>query len=321
MPEAPPTTTWPGPAGPPPASPPPLPPLAHAAGPPPPPGAGPFGAPAAPAPPPPPARRPHRARRAVAGAGLASLAVLGGVGGGWLAGRSDDPATTDAGVPLDRASVQLDGTPLDVASVLDRMASSVVAIETTVQTRRGPFVAEGEGAGTGIVLDDAGHVLTNAHVVNGATQVGVTLAGDSTARSAEVVGTDPGNDIAVLLVDDAEGLVPATFSDRGVQVGDDVVAIGNALALEGGPTVTEGIVSALDRSISTESGTLTGLIQTDAAISSGNSGGPLVDAYGEVVGVNTAVASSGGGVEASNIGFVISIDQALEIAQRLIEQG
>jgi putative serine protease PepD len=257
----------------------------------------------------------------VAGAGLASLAVLGGVGGGWLADRSDDPATTDVGVPLDRASVQLDGTPLDVASVLDRMASSVVAIETTVQTRRGPFVAEGEGAGTGIVLDDAGHVLTNAHVVNGATQVGVTLAGDRTARSAEVVGTDPGNDIAVLLVDDAEGLVPATFSDRGVQVGDDVVAIGNALALEGGPTVTEGIVSALDRSISTERGSLTGLIQTDAAISSGNSGGPLVDAYGEVVGVNTAVASSGGGVEASNIGFVISIDQALETAQRLIEQG
>ena len=321
MPEAPPTTTWPGPAGPPPASPPPLPPFTSAAGPPPPPGAGPVGAPAAPAPPPPPARRPHRARRAVAGAGLASLAVLGGVGGGWLADRSDDPATTDVGVPLDRASVQLDGTPLDVASVLDRMASSVVAIETTVQTRRGPFVAEGEGAGTGIVLDDAGHVLTNAHVVNGATQVGVTLAGDRTARSAAVVGTDPGNDIAVLLVDDAEGLVPATFSDRGVQVGDDVVAIGNALALEGGPTVTEGIVSALDRSISTERGSLTGLIQTDAAISSGNSGGPLVDAYGEVVGVNTAVASSGGGVEASNIGFVISIDRALEIARQLIEQG
>jgi S1-C subfamily serine protease len=106
-----------------------------------------------------------------------------------------------------------------------------------------------------------------------------------------------------------------------VQVGDEVVAIGNALALEGGPTVTEGIVSALDRSITTGSGTLTGLIQTDAAISSGNSGGPLVDAYGEVVGVNTAVAASGGGVEASNIGFVISIDRALEVARQLIDEG
>jgi putative serine protease PepD len=241
------------------------------------------------------------------------------VGGGWLAGREDATTTTpDAGVPLDRASVRLDGTPLDIASVLDHMARSVVAIETTVQTRRGPFVQQGEGAGTGIVLDDEGHVLTNAHVVSGASEVTVTLAGDSQGRSAEVVGTDPGNDVAVLRVDDADGLQAATFSDGGVQVGDQVVAIGNALALEGGPTVTEGIVSALDRSISTRSGTLTGLIQTDAAISSGNSGGPLVDAYGEVVGVNTAVASSGGGVEASNIGFVISIDRALEVARQLL---
>ena len=141
------------------------------------------------------------------------------------------------------------------------------------------------------------------------------------AGVAEVVGVDTDADIAVLQVADHDGLRAATFSQKGVQVGDQVVAIGNALALEGGPTVTEGIVSALDRSITTESGTLTGLIQTDAAISSGNSGGPLVDAYGQVVGVNTAVASSGGGVEASNIGFVISIDRALEVARQLIDQG
>src|SRR5688572_23061961 len=137
MPEAPPTTTWPGPAGPPPASPPPLPPFPTAGGPAPPapPTAGPFPPLGAPAPPPPPARSPHRTRRALAGAGLASLAVLGGVGGGWLAGREDTPATTNATVPLDRASVHLDGSPLDVATVLDHMASSVVAVETTVQTR------------------------------------------------------------------------------------------------------------------------------------------------------------------------------------------
>jgi putative serine protease PepD len=238
-----------------------------------------------------------------------------------VAAREDGAEPSAAGVPLDRASVHLDGSALDVATVLDRMASSVVAIETTVQARRGPFVQQGQGAGTGIVLDDDGHVLTNAHVVEGATQVSVTLAGDSEARSADVVGVDTGNDIAVLQVDDADGLRAATFSEQGVQVGDEVVAIGNALALEGGPTVTEGIVSALDRSITTENGTLTGLIQTDAAISSGNSGGPLVDAYGEVVGVNTAVAASGGGVEASNIGFVISIDRALEVARQLIDQG
>jgi len=238
-----------------------------------------------------------------------------------LATRDDGGSTTTATVPLDRASVHMDGTPLDVATVLDHMARSVVAVETTVQTRRGPFVQQGQGAGTGIVLDSQGHVLTNAHVVNGATEVSVTLAGDSRSRSAEVVGADTDADIAVLKVDDTEGLQPATFSQKGVQVGDEVVAIGNALALEGGPTVTEGIVSALGRSIRTENGNLTGLIQTDAAISSGNSGGPLVDAFGEVVGVNTAVAASGGGVEASNIGFVISIDRALEVARQLIDQG
>ena len=317
MPEAPTTTTWPGPAGPPPASPPPLPPFSSSSGPPPPPV---FGPPPPPASTPPP-RRPRRARRALAGAGLAGLALVGGAGAGWVAGHEDEGPTTTASVPVDRASVHVAGTPLDVATVLDHMARSVVAVETTVQTRRGPFVSQGEGAGTGIVLDDDGHVLTNAHVVNGATQVSVTLAGDNRTRTAEVVGVDTDNDIAVLHVDDADGLQAATFSDKGVQVGDEVVAIGNALALEGGPTVTEGIVSALGRSITTENGTLTGLIQTDAAISSGNSGGPLVDAYGEVVGINTAVAASGGGVEASNIGFVISINHALEVARQLIDQG
>ena len=119
----------------------------------------------------------------------------------------------------------------------------------------------------------------------------------------------------------ADGLVPAhlaTGSSQAVQVGDDVVAIGNALALEGGMTVTQGIVSATDRQITDENGTLSGLIQTDAAISSGNSGGPLVNAKGEVVGMNTAVAASGGGVEASNIGFVIPITTATSIAHDLL---
>ena len=115
----------------------------------------------------------------------------------------------------------------------------------------------------------------------------------------------------MLQLDDATGVVPATIATGDVAVGDPVVAIGNALALEGGPTVTQGIVSALDRSIDTEEGHLDGLIQTDAAISSGNSGGPLANAAGEVVGINTAVASSSQGTQASNIGFVIPIAHAL----------
>ncbi|HEV7757962.1 MAG TPA: trypsin-like peptidase domain-containing protein, partial [Acidimicrobiales bacterium] len=164
----------------------------------------------------------------------------------------------------------------------------------------------------------SGNILTNAHVVEGAREVTVTLAGETKARSAEIVGTDTQNDIAVLHVDDADGLVPADLATGKVQVGDDVVAIGNALALEGGMTVTEGIVSATDRQISDENGSLSGLIQTDAAISSGNSGGPLVNAKGQVVGMNTAVAASGGGVEASNIGFVIPIGTATSIAHQLL---
>src|SRR5439155_19636969 len=139
----------------------------------------------------------------------------------------------------------------------------------------------------------AGHVLTNAHAVEGAPSVQLTVDGASTARSATVVARDEQADIAVLAVADASGLVPATFgSSSDVQVGDQVIAIGNALALEGGLSVTEGIVSATNRSIDGENGTLTGLLQTDAAISSGNSGGPLVDAAGRVIGMNTAVAAS-----------------------------
>ena len=105
---------------------------------------------------------------------------------------------------------------------------------------------------------------------------------------------------------------------RRTAVGDSVVAIGNAHALEGGLTVTQGIVSAIDRSVETDQGTLDDLIQTDAAISSGNSGGPLVNVHGEVIGINSAVATSGGGVSASNIGFAIAIGTALEVAAELI---
>jgi putative serine protease PepD len=120
----------------------------------------------------------------------------------------------------------------------------------------------------------------------------------------------------VLQLDDPTGVVPAEMATGQAAVGDPVVAIGNALALEGGPTVTQGIVSALDRSIDTAQGHLDGLLQTDAAISSGNSGGPLANAAGEVVGVNTAVAASNGGQQASNIGFVIPIEHALAIAEQ-----
>jgi len=275
--------------------------------------------PAAPPPPTGPAStatpQPRRKLRLLVPAVTVVLSLAAGWVGGIL-GREDvaDPTPVTAASP---ASVVLGGTAMDVAAVLAAVEPSVVSIETAVQVRQGPFVSEGEGAGTGVVIDDAGHILTNAHVVADASAITVTV--DGVARDATLVGSDASGDIAVLQVTDASGLVAADLAEAGTTaVGEAVVAIGNALALEGGLTVTQGIVSALDRSIDTESGTIDGLVQTDAAISSGNSGGPLVNAAGQVIGINTAVASSGSGVEASNIGFAISMADAIAAADDII---
>jgi S1-C subfamily serine protease len=152
-------------------------------------------------------------------------------------------------------------------------------------------------------------------VVSGATTVTVTLFGQTNALPAHVVGTDPSEDLALVQIDHASRLPTVTFgnSDQ-AQVGDTVLAIGNALALAGGPTVTEGIISAENRSLTAENDSgqtenLTGLIQTDAAINPGNSGGPLVNSQAQVVGMNTAVASSSSGnAPTQNIGFAITVN-------------
>jgi putative serine protease PepD len=249
--------------------------------------------------------------------GVAALSLGAGALGATLV---DDDGTNEGAdaVAIDNVAVDNASSALSVAEIVDGLADSVVSIETTVNYRRGPFEAEGTGAGTGVVLDD-GYIVTNAHVVEGASEVDVTVPGSGARLVATIVGTDPANDIAVLHVDDTSGLVPASLGSSDLAaVGDSVVAIGNALALEGGLTVTQGIVSALDRNVETAEGTLDDLIQTDAAISSGNSGGPLVNDHGEVIGINSAVATSGGGVSASNIGVAIAIDTALEIAAELI---
>lgn len=251
-------------------------------------------------------------RRAVL---LALATVAASVTGGAVAGRlagGDAPAPAATAIEVSAPSA---AGAMDVAAVIDHLSASVVSIETTATARRGPFSQEVDGAGTGIVISDDGLVLTNAHVVEGADAVTVRLDGDAEARSARVLAVFDDTDVAVVRVDDAAGLVAADVATAAdVAVGDQVVAIGNALALDGGMTVTQGIVSAIDRSIESDSGVLTDLIQTDAAISSGNSGGPLVNAAGQVIGINTAVAASSSGVQASNIGFAISIAKALDVA-------
>ncbi|MEW6477036.1 MAG: trypsin-like peptidase domain-containing protein [Actinomycetota bacterium] len=213
------------------------------------------------------------------------------------------PATTSSTAPpASGSAAPLTGAPLDVKAILAKVEPSVVDIYAS--TRR----ASGEG--TGVIISPDGYILTNAHVVDGARRVSVSVAGSTKSLSATVVGADEGNDVALLKVDDASGLPAADLGrSADVKVGDDVVAIGNALGLRGDPTVTRGIVSALNRTVEN----LTGMIQTDAAINPGNSGGPLVNSAGQVIGINTAVAAGG----AQNIGFAIPIDKARALAERL----
>ncbi len=244
---------------------------------------------------------------------LALVAVAGGTGGlvGARVDDQNDPSTMPASVrtgsssaPARTGTTAQPGAVLDVASVLADVEPAVADIQ--VRTPRGA------GQGSGVVFSADGLVLTNAHVVSGATQVTVTTPSVRQARPATVLGVDERRDVAVLRIDGASSLPVAQLgSSADVRVGADVVAIGNALGLRGDPSVTRGIVSALDRSI----GDLTGMLQTDAAINPGNSGGPLVNAAGQVIGINTAIAVEN---NAQNIGFAIPIDTARSIAERIV---
>ena len=254
----------------------------------------------------------------------AVFGLFGGIIGAYVAQEANlvDLDNSDSTTQITSAPVVvaeddgLSGGSL-IAQVAERLANSVVTISTTVDDDFGG----GRGVGTGVVLTSDGEILTNAHVIEDATEVVVRFAGETEPRVAKILASDLGNDLALIKVD-VTGLIAATFAKPGsVQIGDTVVAIGYALALDGGPTVTSGIVSALKRTIETDSGALNSLIQTDAAISSGNSGGPLVTLKGEVVGINTAVARGDSESAANNIGFSISVDEVLIVIEQLREQA
>ena len=279
-----------------------------------------------PLPPPPPAVKRRRKLRA---AGLVFVVVAAGFGSGILGTIAADKWDITIGstrisgssnAPLVTSEVGSDDPSLGttvVAQVVNKLADSVVTINSQVNDESG----QGEASGTGVVLTSDGEILTNAHVVEGATKVSVRFAGETEPRTATVLASDPGNDLALLEID-ATNLKPATFAQPGtIRIGDQVIAIGYALALDGGPSVTSGIISALKRTIITESGALNGLIQTDTAISSGNSGGPLVNLRGEVVGINTAVARSDVNQAATNIGFSISVDEIGPVLEQLRSQA
>ena len=256
---------------------------------------------------------------------LAVAATLGGFAGAQIATEIDrsssdetSPSMPDSmrpsSQPVLTAVPGLDVAPVvDVAAVVERISPSVV----TVVASSSSGVGAGRSTGTGVVITSDGEILTNSHVVEGSDDVRVLFGDTIDPIPAVVLAADPGNDLALLKID-LDGLAPAVFADPdSISIGDEVVAVGFALDLDGGPTVTRGIVSALNRTIANSDGALDGLIQTDAAISSGNSGGPLLNSRGEVIGINTAVFQSSFNTAANNVGFAISVGEALPVIETL----
>ena len=210
-----------------------------------------------------------------------------------------------------------------IAEVVNKISDSVVSITTEVRTQSfWGTESTGQAAGTGFILSEDGYIMTNKHVVEDARTVSVTLSNGKTYSNVKVVGLDPLNDSAILKVDNPENFKPVTLGDnKTINVGQRVIVIGNALG-EYSNSVTSGIVSGTGRELiaSDSSGSayerLTDMIQTDAAINGGNSGGPLVNAAGEVIGIATAYASS-----SQTIGFVIPIANVKGIIKNVLETG
>jgi S1-C subfamily serine protease len=211
------------------------------------------------------------------------------------------------------------GSELSTQELVAEVAPAVVSIVVETVSYNWFWQAVPQtGAGSGIIISSDGYIVTNNHVVEGAQKVTVTLS-DGRTFDATIVGTDAQTDLAVVKID-SSNLSYLHFLNNSLEqlsVLDPVVAVGNALALPGGPTWTTGVVSNLGRSIQEETGVvLDDIIQTDAAINAGNSGGPLLDAAGQVIGINVAIASN-----AENIGFAISTDTAIPVVQSLITEG
>lgn len=207
--------------------------------------------------------------------------------------------------------------PPTLSDVVTATAVAERVIPSTVFVEASSFL--GGGSGSGVVYGEDGYILTNHHVIDGAGEVAVIFS-DGSRFPVEVVGSDPVTDLAVLLVDRAD-LAPIDVGNSdGLTIGEPAIAIGNPLGLAGGPTVTSGIVSALNRSLVVNSSqTLFGLVQTDAPIAPGSSGGALVDANARLIGITTAIAVSTVGPE--GLGFAIPIDLAVGIARDLIDNG
>ena len=247
--------------------------------------------------------------------------ILIGTGVVDTSGSSSSSATV---APAALARPASDSKGLTVHDIYQRDADGVAFIRSEiVQKTQSPFdlfpqQQRSVATGSGFLIDNDGHILTNAHVVQGAQKVQVEL-GDGDTQDAQVVGSDPSTDIALLKVADTNGVHPLELGDSSaVQVGDPVVAIGNPFALD--RTVTSGIVSALQRQIQAPNGfSISDVIQTDAAINPGNSGGPLIDGSGRVIGINSQIESQSGGNE--GVGFAVPIKTAQDVVHQLLNGG
>jgi S1-C subfamily serine protease len=269
----------------------------------------------------------------------AALLAIGGVVGGWASATGErtartqraapadahrprrQPQTTPASRAADPAAAELDAIEQRTIAVYDRVAPSVVNITTRV-LRRDFFynVLPQEGAGSGFVLDTAGHILTNYHVIAGAEYIEVSF-GDQLVAAATVVGADERNDVAVLKVNaPAAVLQPVELgSSQNLRVGQWAIAIGNPFG-QFSRTLTTGVISALNRTLQgPDNRPISGVIQTDAAINQGNSGGPLLDSRGRVIGINSAIFSPTGAN--AGVGFAVPIDTIKRMLPDLLTLG
>jgi S1-C subfamily serine protease len=280
-----------------------------------------------------PPRRPLSERLAAVARNPFVAGLLGGlvvliagviaVAAGWV---GDEKTTVVQGAAVSTAGNSDEGQGLTVNEIYKRDGPGVVFISAEVTTQQeSPFgfpqEQRGQATGSGFVIDEQGHVLTNAHVVEGATKIEVAF-GDNNSVDARLLGSDASTDVALLKVKASEKVLkPLSLGDSSkLEVGDAVVAIGNPFGLD--RTVTTGIVSALQRKLEAPNGfTIDNVIQTDAAINPGNSGGPLLDSLGRVIGINSQIATGGAGGGSIGIGFAVPINTAKKISDQLKEKG
>ncbi|NNN19313.1 MAG: trypsin-like serine protease [Acidimicrobiaceae bacterium] len=265
--------------------------------------------------------------KTVMAASVISL-VLGGSAGAVVAKLTSSTSTQPTVTTSPVVNNPTSATPTDIQGILSKVEPAVVDIQTSGTISQGGFFGgtqQFQAAGTGMIISSNGEVLTNNHVIANASTIKVQLFNQTKLYNAILIGADPTHDVAVIKIQGVSNLPMVTFGkSSSLQVGDSVVAVGNALALQGLPTVTQGIVSGLHRSISTSSNgissgstTLADMIQTDAPINPGNSGGPLVNSAGQVIGMNTAIIASTGSEPAQNIGFAEAIDSVLPVVKQI----